>query len=507
MDISLKSEDYKILKANKTHSVEEIAQAELSLPEYMPDILRIIKTTAEPKVISCKIIGDRMTVDGACELRMIYTAEDGCIYSFSQTRQFTRHCESTDFENCVDANAQIDVLYVNCRATGTKRAEVKAGLKICFNVYFPEAEKIISVENCEMEKKTSSVEALSSGCRKTRPFSMSDTITLAEPCAFIVGKSANAVLTEVRKISNKIMLRGEAIVQICYVNSENRGLTENVAHSIPINQILEIEGFQEDFEGNVVLRVNAVDIIPKGEQGNFNTSFDVSLNIDAIVTMWEKKSLCLISDAYCVDCDIQLKKQEYVFVDSFEELKDTLVCDNSLVVSGEGVGDVLYCSAEISGIKYGFSGGEITLTGSLDLSLVIRDTANSLTNVSKAFDFSYKKNVDWKSQSVFCEPEICVNTVKCNVRSSNTIDIRAELCISGYAVGESYVECVTEITASDTPVKRRSSSVVVYFPDCENENLWNIARRYNTTVSAIAEENGLSGDTTEKLNVLFIPSP
>ena len=30
-------------------------------------------------------------------------------------------------------------------------------------------------------------------------------------------------------------------------------------------------------------------------------------------------------------------------------------------------------------------------------------------------------------------------------------------------------------------------------------------RRYNTTVNAIAEENGLEGDTTENLKVVFIP--
>lgn len=507
MDISLKSEDYKIFRADKSNSVEEIVEAELSLPEYMPEILRIIKSSAEPKITSCKIVGDRITVDGACELRMIYTAEDGCVYTFSQTRQFTRHCESADFENCIDANAQVTVSYVNCRATGTKRAEIKSGLRIKFNVYLPEIENIISVDNCEMQQKNSSVKALSLGCKKTRSFSMSDTISLAEPCAFIVGKRATAVVTEVRKISNKIMLRGEAVVEVCYVNSENRSLTEHIDHSIPINQILEIEGFDESYDGNVYLRIMAVDVIPKGEQGNFNTSFDVSLNVDACVTMWQKKDLCIISDAYCVDCDIQLKKQEYAFVNSFLELSDTCICDNTITVSGEGVGEVLYSSAEITGIKQGYSEGEITLIGNLDLSVIIRDTTNSLACISKVLDFNYKKSVDWSSVSMFCEPEINVVSVKCNVRNINTVDVRAEISVSGYAVSEDFIECITDIACSETPVVRRKSSVTVYFPDCENESLWSIARRYNTTVSAIADENGLLGDTTEKLSIVFIPAP
>ncbi len=130
MEISLKYEDYKILKPVKENLIEECVEAELSLPEYMPEILRIIKAVAEPKLISCKVVGERVTVDSACEMRIVYTAEDGCIYSFSNTRQFTKYCEMSDYLNAEDVGAELSVAFVNNRATGTKKAEVKAGVKI-----------------------------------------------------------------------------------------------------------------------------------------------------------------------------------------------------------------------------------------------------------------------------------------------------------------------------------------------------------------------------------------
>lgn len=507
MDISLKREDYKILKANKENSVEEIVEAELSLPEYMPEILRIIKSTAEPKITACKLVGERVTVDGVCDLRMIYTAEDGCIYTFSQTRQFTRHCENPSFADAIDANAQITTSYVNCRATGTKRAEIKSGLLIKFNVYSPEIEEIISVDDgFSMEQKVKKIKALSLGCKKTRSFAMSDSITLDNPCAFIVSRRATAVLTEVRKISNKIMLRGEAVVDICYVNSDNRAHTERVIHSIPLNQILEIDGFEEKFFGDVSLRVTAVDVLQKGEQNNFTTSFDVSLGLDACVTMWDEKELCLICDAYCVDSDVELKKQSFVFLDCFNEIKDICICENSFSVTGEGIEEVLDICGEVAGVKSTLSDGELTLTGSLCLSLIVRDSANSLSNVNKVFDFSYKKALECESDSVFCEPEVSVLSVKCNVRNSNNVDIRAEISLSGYAIGKMFADVVTDIKVTENSSKGKRASVTVYFPNGENESLWGIARQYNTTVSAIAEENGLTGDTTEKTKILFIPS-
>ena len=44
MDISLKHEDYKYLKILSDNTIEENVEAELTLPEYMPEILRIIKS-------------------------------------------------------------------------------------------------------------------------------------------------------------------------------------------------------------------------------------------------------------------------------------------------------------------------------------------------------------------------------------------------------------------------------------------------------------------------------
>ena len=53
--------------------------------------------------------------------------------------------------------------------------------------------------------------------------------------------------------------------------------------------------------------------------------------------------------------------------------------------------------------------------------------------------------------------------------------------------------------------KLNNSAIIVYFPDCE-ETLWDIAKRYNTTVESIVLENNLVGETTKDIKMLFIPS-
>lgn len=507
MDISLKHENYKFLKTNKENSVEEIVEAEFSLPEYLPEILRIIKSTAEPKIHSCNLVGERITVDGVCDLKMLYTAEDGGIYSFSTSKPFTRHCENKDFSDAVDVNASLKVSYVNCRATSTKRAEIKAGLTIKFNVFFEEKEDIISIEDGKcIEQKSVCVDVASLGCKKTRSFSLSDTVALQKGASFIVSSDACAVLTETRKINNKIMVKGDAIVDICYVNSSDKSTTETIKHIIPINQILEFEGMEEHFNGSVILNISALEIIPKGESNGASSNLDISLGIDVSISMWEEKQVNVISDAYAIGSAIELKKNNYEFLSLLAEINDNFIYDTSFSVSGEGVSCVLSKWAEITGVVAKTEGDNLIVTGNISVSLLIKDNANSLSCINKMFDFSYSQRNEKFDDNIVFEPCIVLSSLACKVKGENNIELRAEINISGSVFKKMKLDVVTEIYESDKPFVCNKNAITVYFPQEKNESLWGIARKYNTTVRAIAAENDLDGDTTGNLKMLFIPS-
>lgn len=506
MDIALKRENYKILKTVRNNSVEECVEADFSLPEYMPEILRIVKSTAQVKINSCKAVSERVTVDGECELRMIYTAEDGGIYTFSQSRPFTRHCENNVFNEATDVLGEVEVSYVNCRATGNKRAEIKAGLVIKITAFFDETEEIISIEgdSC-IERKCVPVRAMSLGCKKTRAFSMSDTVGLPDFCEFLISAGANAVCTEIKKISNKIMIKGEATVDICYVSTEDKTGTRRLKHSLPINQIIEFEGMEERFTGDVTLNVTAVDVIQKNEQSGTGSAFDIALGIDACICMWEEKELSVISDAYAVGGSIELKKETYAFFTALDEIRDVYIFKSDFQVSGEGVSRVLDSTCYISNVSVKKENGVIGICGSLNLSLLLKDSAGSLSNMNKILDFNYEKKSGEGVQDVFCVPNIVVTGLDCVEKGGNGIDVRAQMNIVGTVFEKTEIDAVTDITESEHQIQRNSNAITVYFPE-EAESLWSIARRYNTTVSAIAQENGLEGDTTENLKILFIPA-
>lgn len=506
MDISLKHEDCKLLESFIENISEECVEADFSMPEYMPEILRIIKSVAEPKINSCRVTGDRATIDGTCLLKMIYTAEDGGVYSFSQERNFTRYCENAEFSQCTDSIARVSVSYVNCRATSTKRAEIKAGLNISVVGYTVKTQDIIAIaDKTDIEEKCMPVRCASLGCRKTRSFAMSDTITLNVPSAFVISSRAVAVCNDIRKINNKIMLKGEAIVDICYVNADDKSQTERIKHNLPINQILEFDGLEERFSGEVILNVCAVDVIQKNENDGRGTSFDISLGVDASATMWEEKELLVITDAYSVGSCIDLKKTNYSFLCSPEYIKDTYIHKEELSLSGANISDIVDVTGDITRCDVKCENSSIVFYGSVSVSVLTRDLSGNIVNYNKLIDYRYEKKSEDYCSNTKCSPDVKLLSLDYMKKSENCIDLRFEFKICGEVFQCLFLDAVTDITESEIQVKKERNAITVYFPEKE-ESLWSIARKYNTTVNAIAQENDLSGETTEDLKIVFIPA-
>jgi hypothetical protein len=84
-------------------------------------------------------------------------------------------------------------------------------------------------------------------------------------------------------------------------------------------------------------------------------------------------------------------------------------------------------------------------------------------------------------------------------------------------IAELTAEAIAEIRVSElysdryvcelkecTPEKKKRPALTVYYCD-GGEKIWDIAKRYSTTVALIKSENGIDGDIVSKKRMLLIP--
>ena len=507
MDISFENEKYCSLKKTYETTIEEGVEAELSLPEYMPEILRILKSQAVPKINSWQTVGERVTVDGTCDLTMIYIGTDNCIYTFTGSRSFTRYAENPAFLNADDVNVKATVKFVNCRATNTKRAEIKAGINICVSAFSKSEENILLLESSkEIQEKKMEISSMSLGCKKSKMFSMSDNFDLeSESAAFIVRSSATAVLGEVRKISNKIMIKGETIVEVAFIPHEDKTTVKTLRKTLPINQILEFDGMEEHFTGDITLEVTAVDVIIKNDSQGDGRSLDVGVTINAGVTMWEQKDITVITDAYAINGDVDLTYKKMQFYSALDAVRDTFIFKDTIDASKLGAECILDACCEENEPVATFENGSIIISGTIKAMIILKDTSGGYVTTEKMLDYRYERTCECDNKKIECTPKVSVSSFECSLKNNEQIDVKAELQINCSVFAETEIDVVSEISELRESEKVTSSAITVYFPNCE-ETLWDIAKRYNTTVESIVLENNLVCDTTKDIKMLFIPS-
>ena len=129
----------------------------------------------------------------------------------------------------------------------------------------------------------------------------------------------------------------------------------------------------------------------------------------------------------------------------------------------------------------------------------------------KVFNFSFNESTPFEEKEF---PNIISSFASSDITSVEkngnkvTVSGNVLLCLilgngEDAYIGKNYTLPCT--LYSDRPITiKNNSNIVLYYPS-KGDDLWNIAKRYNTTVEKITSANGISGDIKEA-GVIIIPT-
>lgn len=345
MDISLQKENFGFSSIIFDKVVEQSVTAELNLPDYMPDILRVVKANITPKISSVNLVGDRITIDGVSEAQIVYCCEAGEMHTYSAITDFSRYAECREALSTDTVTVKAVCDYANCRAMSPKRAEIKGNISIPIKLIRKELREVLcGAQGVGIQLKTDNVSAVSIVAIGEKTFSMSDVFELPDGkdnIKSIIYSNAFAVSGDVKQINNKLMLKGELSVNIVYIPEGKVTSVERISHSLPINQIIELEGISEGSMCDISLSVPMLEVAAKPKVDNTLRVIDISASVAAFITAAEKKEVEVILDAYSTTNSVEIKTDTHSVVDFEEAVNETLIIKEVIDVSQNAVTGVL----------------------------------------------------------------------------------------------------------------------------------------------------------------------
>ena len=489
-------------------TVENPFDLDVHLPEYFPDIRTILKCTVRPNILSVSAGTDRVTAEGNGVLRMLYAAEDNRIYAYEQTFPLSRSApfHADDPNASVTVYAQTD--FVNCRATGQRRAGVHGVISVRFCAFgLREMQLIVGTEESVVQLRTQNVQAWSLQAAAERAFAMSEVVEVGAdnpPIGSVLRSDAMVQIDSVKAIKDKLLIKGELTAQTLYL-PEGGGDPVRFRHSMPVSQIVEAQGITEDNFQDVTLRIASLETTPKADGGGEMRLLEIALRVFACVRSMKAVQVQAVYDAYSTQGALQPQYGDVPLRTSAERLSETITVKQMVPLPASELSSLADVHVDRIRPTFRLDGDTAVVDCVASLCILGLDGQGEPVFAEKQIEFSFRKILAETPEFPMCVPQIQISGCKGMLSQDGSVEIRIEALVSGTVYATRTERLLLSASVEDKPSDRPRAAMTIYFSDA-GESVWDIARRYGTTVSAIQEENGLADETVSEKRMLVIPT-
>ena len=486
---------------------EQPVDIDLTLPDYCPDIERILKCELVPRVYLANVSGDRLTAEGGACVRVMYLdSEKGCARSFEYTAPFSESFPLKDSPN--DSTVYVDTKpeYINCRALSPR----KLSLHGAFSLY---ARVVVKDDLCyaaydegddlQVLAEELSASELCGLCSDT--FSVREDVELSgqpEITAFITHR-LTARITELKAISGKIMLTGEGRLELMYLSGSDSGI-EQLSCAFPISRVIDCEGVGEDSVIDARLQVMTYDLSLNDDAlgGSAVLSVDAKLCFNALC--YEERPISLIRDAFSTERDISLRSEPFTCASQTRCLSYTDISKASVTLEGEELKKVIDVHANRIIVSAAVSGGAPLLSARMNVGILYENTDGETRCIDRDLDLSYNPSVD-DIDSVDAV-SATADSLSYRIVDAHTLELRGEVCYRMTVSRRISRSAPVAITADEEASSYADDdALILYYADA-GESIWDIGKRFHARPDAIREENAVEGESLTADLMLLIPT-
>lgn len=508
MNFEFKKEELSSLKCAFSSAAEQSVDFELNLPDYCSDIKRILKCNVLAFVNSLRRTGNTVTASGEIVVRLVYVGADEKIDCYEQKSELSKTCELKDLPENAVLTCNCDTEYINCRAASQRRFSVNGSVSVVFKGYCLEKTGLISqieqsgAQTLREEAEVSNVIAVGEKC-----FDMSETASLEqdkEPIGKIIRSDAFASLESAKAVSGKLLVKGEFVTEVVYCADSSDGKTQTLRHSMPISQIIELPDISENSECTVSLSVRSLSLQPRSDSSGSNRLLEIAAKVCAFVKATEEKKIGVVTDCYSTRCAL---KGEYSFVELNKKVCNFDVNETfqkTVELSGQSAKSIIDARCVKTSCSVTASGEKAELHLDILAGIIFSDNDGNVQYAEKNLTFTTERRAKEKITKIGCEPLVTIERTEGTALGGEKI--RLSFFVRGnFDVFSAEQKRICMAASEDENSKMPENGALIIYYSKKGEKLWDIAKRYGSTLKAISEENEVSGDTLEDDKMLMIP--
>ena len=502
MAFELERESMRIYEPLKATNSKIILNTDIIIPDTKPDIMNILDVGALTSVDEKDIHKNKITVSGNVYFTILYSGgeETPEIKSIYYTSPFKEELNVEGMEENCDNFVLAGISHIEPVIVNSRKLNIKT---------------VVDFEVCAVSEKTvAAVSSVSADCSvpsKKEKHNILD-LSVCTQSSFMVtdelkvssGNGVDEILKtdiklvskELKPMNNKLVIKGSILTDTLYTSEGELYHTEN---ETPFTEVVDAEGLTAEMNAEVKYAIhNFESEVVRAENEEIIT---FESKIDVALKAYEESSYEIISDIYSPDYEVETSRDTYrirIITDSFKE-KFTISEVVSLEKDKPDILKVFSFGALPHVDTITPSEGYAMIDGYINAKIMYLTDSKEmpLCSSDKKIPFSLRINNKKISSDSVLDIEVKSEHDSYILKSEKDFEVRASLGVEGKIISQNHIDIISDIEIrEDTPLfKENQPGIVIYFAD-KDECLWNIAKRYNTTVKEIAELNGIEENSS-----------
>lgn len=484
-----------------------MCEEDFVVPDIKPDILNTIRTNGTVCIYKKEIMDGKVKLDGCINVYIMYLADDeeSSIRSLNTTLEFSKIIDFDAVKMGMILEDKVTLKTIECRVLNGRKVNIKSimdvELKILSNEEVEFVKGIEEVKDVEVLDNTLRLNSLL-GSGFTKVYAK-DTIVIdsVDNLAEIMKVDITIINQETKISYNKVLVKADACVKMLYRTEDNRICS--TSNLIPVMGFIDMADVSDENLCDVRYEIKNLLVKPNNVEEH---SIYVEVELEVSCNIYQEKEVSIIEDLYSPTVDLVYKQRKIKAMSQKTLIKDLCSIREKQVISQIGNRRIYDVDIKPRILNQTALTNKIMYEGEIELNFLFdSDNSHKIDAKNVILPFTFNMSYEGIMPSSEIETNIEVTLQDFTLMPDESIDIKIDLEFLANLANNQNISVIQEINIDENRSRERYS-LIIYFVK-SGDTLWNIAKRFRSTVSNIVAINGIEDEN--KINVgqqLFIPT-
>lgn len=480
---------------------QALVNKDIIVPDIKPDIARILSVEGKVNITSKEVEQDRIAVEGDVDFQILYaaTGEPQPIYSMSQSANFSHFMDVPGAVPRMESEVRCDIEHIDFNRLNGRKLNMQCVLnlkgKVTDSVPVDVVKEIGGAPDIQVLRDTITTDEVIG--ENTAQVVVRGTIPIPEGISGanqLLKYSAIIHNKDTRIEEGKVIMTGSAFVPVLFLSKDEDADIYRVSDDIVFTHTMEIPGAGSGMTCYGDYKVEDVYAeLKEDEEGKGQIDVEVVVGLKSKVT--EKSDFPIIIDAYAPSVRTEYEKKSLTMDIFFARDTSQAIIKESISIPEGLLGmDRVYdmvCKPMVTDCK--ITDDRVNIEGVVGCDVIYLEQGEERAVNSFSEEVPFRTTITIPDCNADMKPSVDVDieSMEFTMVTKEEVEVRIALNCDVKVYNKVKKEFIIKMEEVEGEVPLHKASITIYVVQ-PRDTMWNIAKRYLTTVQDIVRINEIA---------------